>query len=1086
MFKKLLFVIILLQGGSIYAKQPQIEFKHLTVKDGLSHNWVAKIHRDSYGYMWFATENNGINKYDGYNFTGYKNNPKDKKSLTNNLVTFIYEDKKGNLWAGTHYGLNIYNREPDKFTPYVHLHDRYVNGMMERDDGKFYVTTVHDLIILDHENKSVDFIIEESDNLPYTFIEYGMLKYTNNKFLIGTPEGLFSIETPTNDITPIRKNISVKSLYMDSKGNIWIGTERNGLFCMTYTKNDSTKPVFKNYKHDPNNENSVSNAAILKIKEDDNGILWIGTEGDGINLLELNNLNAKEPIFYHYRSELNNKSSLSTNAVEDIYIDSQNTIWIGTYNGGINYYNKILYKFGSVKNNPNKENSLSNNDVNVFHEEGKYLWIGTADGLNRYNRKTNEWKRFKHDKNNSKSIGATGIYAILRDSRNNMWIGTWAGGLNLFNETKKTFTRYLHDKNKETSISSSNVFGITEDKDGILWIATMGGGVNKFDYKTNTFKKYINNDNANTINGWVTEITESHNGEIWIATGYGVYLINKEKEDLLHFRHLEDEPKNIISSNSIVTIFEDSKHNLWFGTESGLNIFNRDSSNFSFYSEEDGLPDNSIRGILEDDHGSLWLSTNKGISKFVNAVNKPKVPEFKNYSVSDGLQGNEFNSRSCFKDKNGRLYFGGTKGFNVFHPDSIKGNPYKPEIVFTDFLIFNNPVKIGKEDSPLKKHISITKEITLSYKHSVITFAYVALNFLAPEKSEYAYILEGFDKEWHYVRNKKEVTYTNLDPGTYIFRVKGSNNDGIWNEEGTSLKIIITPPFWKTTWFRLIVMLFIILAVYGIYLNRVRNIVTYGRELEIKVAERTHDLEKANKQIAEKAEELNKSNKELEDFAYIVSHDLKAPLRGINELAEWTSEDYSDILDKKGKENLTMLRERSEKMNSMIQGILEYSRVGRTEEKAGQIDLNNLVEEVIDLLAPPDNIKIAVENKLPKYTADRTRLTQVFQNLLSNAIKYVDKTEGLIKIGCEEEEDYWKFYISDNGPGIEEKYFDQIFKIFHTLGAKSTDKSTGIGLTIVKKIIDLYEGKIWIESKTGKGTTFYFTLPKQNKRNLVK
>ena len=1063
-FKNLLFLFTIFVYGDTLAQGPKFQFNHITSKDGLSHSWVTHIYKDSYGYMWFVTENNGINKYDGYNFKVYKHEPKDKKSLTDNLVTFIYEDKKGNIWVGTQYGLNIYDRDLDEFTPYGNLRDRYVSGMCERHDGNFYITTLHDLFVLNPENKSIDFIITERDNLPYNFNEDVILKYAKNKLLIGTSAGLLSIESTTNNITPILKDIRVRSLYKDSKENIWIGTERNGLFCMTYSKNDSTKPVFKNYKHDPDNENSISGAVILKIQEDNKGFLWIATESDGINLLDLNNINKKEPIFYHYRNVPNDNSSISSNSVHDIYIDKQNTIWISTYYGGIDYYNKMLYKFEWVKNKPDNNNTLSNKKVNAFYEEGENLWIGTADGLNIYNRKNKKWKHFKHEEKNTKSIGATGIYAIFRDSRKNMWIGTWSGGLNLFNENKKTFTRYLHNSNDKTSISNNNVFDITEDKNGILWIATMGGGVNNLDYKTKSFTKYINKNNTNAINDWVTEITESHNGDIWIATSYGVYLIKKEKEKISHFIHLENDPKSI-SNNSIITIFEDNKNNLWFGTASGLNIFNRNGRNFSLYCEKDGLPDNTIRGILEDNHGNLWLSTNKGISKFIDAVNKPELPVFKNFSVEDGLQGNEFNSRSCFKGKDGRLYFGGNNGFNVFHPDSLKVNHYEPEIIFTDFLLFNNPVEIGEKDSPLSKHISLTKEIALSYKQSVISIKYTALEFLTPEKCEYAVMLEGFDKKWNYVGSKREATYTNLNPGKYTLRVKGSNSDGIWSEKGASLKIIIIPPFWQTIWFRLIIITLMVLAVYGIHLIRVRNIINYGLELENKVEERT--------------KELKRSNKELKEFAYIVSHDLKEPLRGIVQLTEWTLEDSRNELDEKSKEYLSMLKERTTHMNNMIQGILEYSRIGRMEGKMEKIDLNKLVQDTIDLLAPPDNIKILIENELPEYTADRTRLTQIFENLLSNAIKYMDKPEGVIKIGCTEEENQWKFSVSDNGPGIEEKYFEKIFKLFHTLEIEPEGKNTGIGLTIVKKIIDLYKGKVWVESKIGLGTTLYFTLPKK-------
>ncbi len=1058
MFRRLLFIVIFLQGSQIYGHEPYIKFEHITTKDGLSHSWVRCIYRDSYGYMWFGTGNNGINKYDGYNFTLYKNDPKNQNSLSHNSIDVIIEDKKRNLWVGTQDGLNKYDREQDKFIPVTNLYDANINSICEWDNGKFYITTANDLILLDTENDSIFYIINVSENLGYTFRVRGLIKY-NNKLFVGTRNGLFSLDPTNNNITAVKKDIDVRSIYQDSKGKLWIGTQEYGLFSMTYENNNPNKPVFKNYRHNPNNKNSIAPGSIVALQEDNNGFLWIGTGNNGIYLKDLEDHNKNKANFYHYTNEPNNNSSLSNDGITFIYKDREGTIWVGTFNGGINYYNKILYKFRSIKQDPNNSNSLNSNNIGVIYEEGNLLWVGTQKGLNILNRKNNRWQHFAHDPSNSKSLGSNSICSIFRDSQKNMWIGTWAGGLNLFNETKKTFTRYLHDDKNISSISNNNIFGISEDKDGTLWIATMGGGLNKFDYETNTFKKYTNNPNDETSisSDWVKIVLENHYGEIWIATSAGADLLKKKEEVFYRFRHDGDNP-NSISTNSIITLFEDSKNNLWFVTENGLNIFNRNSNNFSFYTEEDGLPNNIIRGVCEDDHGNLWISTNKGISKFINGINRPESPVFRNYDASDGLPGNEFNSRSCFKVKDGKMYFGGNHGLAVFHPDSVKENPNKPEIIFSDFLIFNKSVAIGEKDSPLSNHISLTKEIVLSYNQSVISIHYAGLNYLAPEKCKFAFMLEGFEKEWNYVGNKREATYTNLDPGKYIFRVKGSNNDGVWNEEGTSLKIIITPPFWMTIWFRLIMIVLIILAVYTIHLVKVRNIVEYGRKLEIKVAERTKDLQ---------------------DFAYIVSHDLKAPLRGINELSGWIYEDYNKLLDKEGKENLKLLKGRTAKMNSMIQGILEYSRVGRTELKTETIDLNNLVEGIIDLLAAPKNIKITIEDKLPEYTANKTRLGEVFQNIISNAIKYIDKPKGIIKISCTDEGNQWKFGISDNGPGIEEKHYEEIFKIFQMLDSTPKEGSTGIGLTIVKKIIDLYEGRIWVESEIGKGTTFYFTLPKQ-------
>jgi len=1069
--KGLFFLSLIFDSMVIKANKPIIQFKRITGIEGLSHDWVKSIYRDSYGYMWFGTGNDGLNKHNGRDFTIYKHKPgNDTSSLSNNLIQIIKEDKKQNLWVGTAYGINKYNRDLDRFEPYYPFYQsyyRYVNGFSEGNDGKFFLITLHDIILLDTKNDTISFIIKESQKLPYTFVEKGIIKCSNNKFLLGTTNGLFLLDvTNKNDIMPVIKDIHVRAMYMDSKENIWIGTVKNGLFRITYKGKGSTEMSIKNFVNDNDNKYSLSAGEITALNEDNNGFLWIGTGNDGLNLLKLETLNTRQPIFYHYKSDPYNESTLTSNSITIIYKDFEETMWVGTFNGGINYYNEILFKFDLVKKNSNTSNSLNSNKVNTFYEEGENLWIGTENGLNIYNRKNNEWHHFTHNKKDKSSISSNAVWAIFRDSRKNIWIGTWAGGLNLFRDKNKTFTHYLHNKEDKSSISSNNIFDIAEDKSGVLWIPTMGGGLDRFDYKTKTFKAYKNDidDTTSILNDWVREVLISRDGEIWVVTCSGLDLFDKEKENFRHFRHLDEKPKSL-SSNDVVTAFEDSKKNIWVGTETGLNLLNRDSSNFVLYSEKDGLPNNVIRGILEDNHGNLWIITNKGLSKFVNAINRPENPEFINYTREDGLQGNSFNSRSCFKDKNAKLYFGGNNGFNVFYPDSIKENTNKPGIVFTDFLIFNKPVEIGKEDSPLEKHISVTKQIVLSYKHSVISIKYAALNFLAPEKNRYAYMLEGFDKDWNYVGNKREATYTNLNPGMYTFRAKGSNNDGIWNEKGTSLTIIITPPFWQTIWFRLLMLLIILLVIYSVYSIRVKNIVEYGQKLEAEVEKRTEDL--------------NKSNKELEDFAYIVSHDLKAPLRGINELSEWISEDYSGVLDKEGKEDLEMLKERASKMNDMIQGILEYSRIGRMEGKPGEIDLNELVRDTIDLLSPPENIKIEIENKLPEYTADRTRLTQLFQNLLSNAIKHLDKPKGIIKVGCLSKEKEWEFSISDNGPGIEKQYFEKIFKMFQTLKADPTGKSTGIGLTIVKKIIDLYEGRIWLKSELGKGTTFYFTLPKK-------
>ena len=1067
LIKKLLLTLILLQFINSYAHRPRIEFTRLTVQDGLSQSWVISIYQDKYGFMWFGT-NEGLNKYDGYNFTVYKNNTEDKSTISNNGISSIYEDTKGNLWIGTENGVNLYDRNKDRFIYLNSLSHKVIVDFLELENGKIFIVSRNKgLYLYDLAKDSVTSSwTGEKDNLSSDDLSDICTDDNGNiwvasanglNLLISKSDTFISFKNKKNSNSTIADN-NIESLYIDGENRMWVGTH-GGLSLLKFNEKNPEKSHFINYKHDINKENSIGEGAIMALIEDKNGYLWIGIENGGLDILDLKNFKETNPTFYHFRHDPDDNSTLSHNSIYTIYKDNIGSVWVGTYGNGLNMYNKLLKKFEHYKQRANHPNSLSNNYVNAILEEGNHLWLGTDYGLNLFDKKNEKFIHFTHDPRDSKSLGSNSVCALEIDSKGNLWVGTWAGGLNLLNREKSTFTRFENNPNDTTSIGSNNMFAILEDHSGNLWIGTMGGGLNLFDYRTKTFKRYTFDpeDKYSISDDWVRTLFESSYGEIWLSSSMAVELFEKENEKFIHFSHDRKDPESI-SYDGTNMFFEDSKRNLWIGTIGGLNVFNREDSTFDHYQQKDGLPNNQINGILEDDHGNLWISTNKGISKFLNGINRPANPTFINYDVGDGLQGNEFRPRSLCKGEGGKMYFGGTNGFNVFHPDSIKANPKTPPIVITGLLLFNKDVPIGTKDSPLKKHISVADQITLSYKHSVITFEYAALNFIAPEKNQYAYMLEGFDKDWNYVGNKREATYTNLNPGNYVFRVKGSNNDGVWNEKGASLRIIITPPFWQTIWFRLIMIALIILAIYSIYLVRVRNIVAYGRKLERKVAERTKDLE---------------------SFAYITSHDLKAPLRGINQLAEWLYEDYGDKLDNEGKESLKMLQQRSTRMDDMIQGILEYSKIGRTEEEKENIDLNKLLDEVIDLLAPPDNVKIIVENELPEYRMGRTRMIQLFQNLLSNAIKHAGKPQGIVKVKCEEKPKEWLFSVSDNGQGIEKKYWDKIFKIFQTLDPSPKDRSTGIGLTIVKKIVDLYRGKIWVESEMGKGTTFHFTLPKQ-------
>jgi signal transduction histidine kinase len=535
---------------------------------------------------------------------------------------------------------------------------------------------------------------------------------------------------------------------------------------------------------------------------------------------------------------------------------------------------------------------------------------------------------------------------------------------------------------------------------------------------------------------------------------------DREKEQFTHFKN-DPNDSTSLSDNKVLTIHEDRNGILWLGTTVGLNKFDKKNKRFIRYHKKDGLPSNSIQGILEDSHGNLWLSTNNGVSKF-----NPIEETFQNFNESSGLQSNEFCVNSCYKIKNGEMIFGGVNGFNIFHPDSIKKNLSIPPVVFTNFQIFNQDVPIGGKSDlsfTLKKSVTESDSIILSYKYDVILFEFAALNFSYPENNGYAYMMEGFDEDWNYVGNRNFVTYTNLPSGSYNFKVKASNNDGVWNEKGTSLHIIITPPIWAIWWFRILIIIFLIGLIYLIFRIRLHSIQKINRLLEQRVRDRTA--------------ELQASNQELEAFAYSVSHDLRTPLRGIQGFSSVILEEYKKKLDNKAKDYLKRITSASLHMDQLIDDLLKLSRVTRINLKKEKINLSDIAEEIISKLKsgkPKRNIQFIIEKKLIA-NADENLIRLALENLFNNAWKFTSKTpEARIQFKKKKDKNGLVFLIKDNGIGFDMNYVDKLFIPFQRQHKEF--EGTGIGLTTVQRIIHRHGGKIWANGKVNKGATFYFTL----------
>lgn len=852
----------------------RINLVHILSENGLSQNTVHHILQDSKGFLWFATED-GLNKYDGYNFTIYKNNRQDKYSISDNFIWTIFEDKSGVLWIGTNSGgLCRFDREKERFITYKNeagnpnsLSLNNVRTIHEDREGYIWVGTENGLNKFDKKknifiqyrhdpedtysisNNVILSIFEDEEGDLWIGSDGGLDRYDreNDKF--------FNYSFDPNNVNSLSNNV-VLSLYQDRQGYIWIGTLK-GL-----TKFNKKSGKFSRYVINDSEISSLNSNRINSVLEDKTGVLWIGTEN---GLFQLNRKENKllniDPLSHPAASVLNNNDILS------LYEDNSGLIWIGTAESGIVKYDKERIKFKHYKHDPFNPNSLSHNTIrSMFQDDNGILWIGTlSGGLNRYNSESNKFFHYKNRNDDKFSLSDNTISAIYKDSYGFLWVGTWEGGLNRTLKPHDLNTRnlkFIHFRNENSnqrsgsvvarSLSSNIIQIIYEDSKKRLWIGT-GAGLDLYDRDKNEFTNFTNDpDNPNSLSSNQVQscLHEDMNGNLWIGTWNGLNRIsasdlgNKIPDPALikfkRYRFQEDNP-NSLSDERVISVFEDREGNLWFGTYGGgLNKLSAEQqktekAKFVCYTTDDGLPSNIIYRIEADDKGNLWLSTDNGLSMF-----NSQEETFRNYDASDGLQGNQFFWGASLKGENGELYFGGTNGFNVFYPDQLKNNNHVPPVVITNFQIFNKPVDINKEDSPLKSSITSAEEIELSYSQGVFSFEFAALDYTVPGKNRYAYIMEGFDDNWTYSGNRRYVTYTNLDPGKYVFKVKGSNNDGIWNAKGTEITITILPPLWRTWWFITLAVLMIGSIIALIIYFRVKHLLDIER-LRTKLAADLHD-----------------------------------------------------------------------------------------------------------------------------------------------------------------------------------------------------------------------------------------------------
>ena len=815
------FLFLLTSISSIYAQPIRLQFKHMTTDDGLSSSSVISILQDHRGLVWIGTYD-GLNRYDGFNFVVYKNNPADSTSLADNLVKTMIEDHDKNLLIGTQNGLCLYDREKDHFLNYMLDKSSPLRGIncivskiAEDSLGSLWLATSVGLIYFDRvENRIIHFTHDPNnpeslsdDNVESVLID------KNYRLWVATRKGLnlFLPETRTfkhitlgeSDADDL-SNTFFLDMKEDWEGTLWFGSTE-GLYSL---KNNPEGKITNliHYQHDAQDKFSLSNNRIKSLYVDDMGNLWIGIENDGINLFD-----RETQRFWHYRKDDYDPKSLNNESIETIYQDKTGNLWIGTFTGGLNIAFKNKDAIIHYQTLPGAPFSLSHNTVTCFLEDHQgHTWVGTdGGGLNLFDVRTNRFLRFNMDNSH---LSSNAILCIMEDSNNQIWLGTWGGGLIHYDSKTKSFTSLT---TKNSGIQDDNIYTIAEGDRDDLWLGSFEHGLIHYQIKEKKFTNYTP-DNSSLTNKMVIKIKKFSKGRLLIGSTNCFQIFSPGEDRFVTFMP-DPHDANSLSYPTTTDILVENDTCVWIGTHHGLNRFNPNTGSFKRFYEKDGLPSDVIKGLALDKSGVLWVTSNKGVCRL-----DYKRGEFKNFTKGDGLQSNEFYERSILNTKNGALLMGGIKGFNIVYPEKITENKNIPDVLITDLKLFNARVEPGTKNSPLIQDITETKNLTLSYKQSILTFYFAAMDFTAPEKNQYAYIMENFDEKWIYAGNKREATYTNLNPGEYVFRVKGSNNDGIWNEKGTSIRITITPPYWKTLWFRLILLAVFSGIVYWIYKWRVQ------------------------------------------------------------------------------------------------------------------------------------------------------------------------------------------------------------------------------------------------------------------------
>ncbi len=1054
--------LVLLMHTTLTA-QTGLKFRQLNKKSGLSHSTVFSITQDREGFIWLGTRD-GLNRYDGFRFKVYRKTGRQSASLPSNDIRVLYFDEHADcLWIGTFAGLSRYRSSDDGFRNY-HVGPRpgeatpvYSVSCILRDSRhRLWVGTQHGLYLMgaDHRLSSVF-----NDTIPAAKQAVNALKEDQNgRLFVGTDAGLFrlqmegdssyALQNPFSDRdhrSPASK--SIKSLAEDRAGNLWIGTAEDGLYCW-----DRSRRAVIAYRRRKENPASLNDDRIRTVVLAPDGTLWVSTFSG------LNKFTPGQNGFQRFNEERQSGASLSNSSIRSLFFDRSGGMWIGTYHRGVNYFDAVLDQFTNFEFTSD-HNSLSHNIISSFAEDPVgNIWIGTeGGGVDYYDRQNKRFSNYRHRPADEHSLSGNTIKTLLADGPN-LWIGTYRAGLNLLDIRSGRFQRFKHNPDDPKSLAGNNVYALMKDGDH-LWTLCHSDGLSILDLNSWDFQNYRSEaDRPHSLSSdFPRAIVKDREGRIWIGTEAGLNLVVRDgpKGPPASFRRF-------LPDLNIYALFEDSKQRLWLGSfGSGLIRFEPESGRTQHYGAAEGLSGNTVLGILEDDRGQLWLSTSSGITRF-----DPQKETFVNYDDTNGLINHEHNYNAYAQLLSGELLFGGTEGFSLFHPEDLQVKTDAPNVVFTDLMYHNAPVKVNDHTGLLSRSINQTQQLVFRHNEASFTLQFSVPDYMNVNSNQYAFLLEGLDKHWNYRTGKSEASYTIQKHGDYVFRLKGANSSGVWSNTDRVLSIKVLPPPWLTAWaycgYALVLGLLVLAGVRYVRLN--------------------HRL-----QLEQMAKEQQKEMHEMKlNFFTNITHELRTPLALITgPIEELLHREHNP----EKTEFLRGVKRNANRLLNLANQLLVFRKVeqGHLSLKVGKVDLIGFLEEIFssfEHIARRRNITYDFEyiQSPVELWLDPDKIEKVVFNLLSNAFKFTPEG-GRITLSIQDDQHHVFIQVQDSGRGIAVNQQEQVFKRFYekAQGAYSMLNGVGIGLALSKQLIELHHGTISLQSRPGEGARFTITLSKGNR-----